>query len=96
MVGSEVCEVYFRDIIACIRALFGDSDFAPYLVFIPEKHYTSDSRAVRMYHDMHTGKWWWSTQVSMGVEQHSTIILYQQHHLTHHLTHASSVRGTPL
>jgi hypothetical protein len=69
MVGSEVCEVYFRDIIACIRALFGDSDFAPYLVFSPEKHYTSDSRAVRLYHDMHTGKWWWSTQVRMGVER---------------------------
>lgn len=64
LVGNEVCEVYFRDVIACIKALFGDPDFAPYLVFAPEKHYVDESKTMRMYHDMHTGKWWWSTQVS--------------------------------
>ena len=63
MVGSEVCDVYFRDVVACIRALIGDPDFAPYLVFAPEKHYTNEDKDVRMYHDMHTGRWWWSTQV---------------------------------
>jgi hypothetical protein len=55
--------VYFRDVIACLRALFGDPDFAPILVFAPEKHYTDELRSVRLYHDMHTGRWWWSTQV---------------------------------
>lgn len=64
LVGNEVCEVYFRDVIACIKALFGDPDFAPYLVFAPEKHYVDENKTMRMYHDMHTGKWWWSTQVS--------------------------------
>lgn len=64
LVGNEVCKVYFRDVIACIKALFGDPDFAPYLVFAPEKHYVDESKTMRMYHDMHTGKWWWSTQVS--------------------------------
>lgn len=65
MVGTEVCDVYFRDVIACIKALFGDPDLAQHLVTIPEKHFTygSDGRKIRMYHDMHTGKWWWSTQV---------------------------------
>lgn len=67
MVGEEVCEVFFRDVIACIRALFGDPDFAMYLVLVPEKHYTDDRKTVRMYHDMHTGKWWWSTQVKLFV-----------------------------
>ena len=54
---------YYRDIIACIKALFGDPDFAPYLAFVPERHYLDEDRTVRLYHDMHTGKWWWSTQV---------------------------------
>ena len=63
MIGSEVCEVYFRDVIPCIRALFGDPKFAPYLAFVPEKHYTSEDEDICMYHDMHTGRWWWSTQV---------------------------------
>ena len=63
LVGDEVCEVYFRDIIACLRALFGNPDFAPILVFAPEKHYTDELRMAQLYHDMHTGRWWWSTQV---------------------------------
>jgi len=63
MVANEVCEVYFRDVIACIKALYGDPDFAQYLVFLPEKHYVDEGKTQRMYHDMHTGKWWWSTQV---------------------------------
>lgn len=58
-----MCEVYFRDVIACLRALFGDPDFASVLVFAPEKHYTDELRKERLYHDMQTGRWWWSTQV---------------------------------
>ena len=38
------------DIIACIRALFGDPDFASVLVFQPEKHYVDEKREERMYH----------------------------------------------
>ena len=64
LVDDEVCEVYYWDIVACVRALFGDPDFAPVLVFRPEKHYIDDTREERMYYDMHTGRWWWCTQVS--------------------------------
>ena len=64
MVDEEVVEVYFCDILACICALFGDPDLAPYLVFAPEKHYADKEKQEHMYHDMHTGKWWWSMQVS--------------------------------
>jgi Plavaka transposase len=68
IVGTEVCDVYFRDVIACVRALFADPDLTQYLVTAPEKHLTdgSNGRKIRMYHDMHTGKWWWSTQVSIN------------------------------
>ncbi|KAI0088972.1 hypothetical protein BDY19DRAFT_1006916 [Irpex rosettiformis] len=55
-------DVYYRDVIACIRALFTDKSFAPYLVFAPERHYSDERQENRLYHDMHTGKWWWTTQ----------------------------------
>jgi hypothetical protein len=61
--GGEIFEVYFRDIIECIKALFSDPDFAPYMIHAPERHYTDDTCTMRMYHDMNTGEWWWSTQV---------------------------------
>lgn len=63
MVGSEVCDVYFCDVIKSVRALFGDPDFVPYLVFKPENQYTDERKDVHMYHDMHTGMWWWTMQV---------------------------------
>ncbi|KAI0091143.1 hypothetical protein BDY19DRAFT_984133 [Irpex rosettiformis] len=58
-------DVYYRDVIACIRALFMDKTFAPYLVFAPERHYSDEWQENRLYHDMHTGKWWWTTQTQI-------------------------------
>ncbi|KAH9010418.1 hypothetical protein EDB84DRAFT_1590846 [Lactarius hengduanensis] len=69
MAGSKVCKVYYRDVIECIKSLFGDPNFALYLHFAPEKHYTNDTEDTQMYHDMHTGKWWWSTQVALEQER---------------------------
>ncbi|KAI9440150.1 hypothetical protein H4582DRAFT_2111250 [Lactarius indigo] len=75
LVGDEVCEVFYRDIIQCIRALFGDPDLAPYLIFAPEKHYIDDERTEQMYHDMHTGSWWWTTQAAVEkVTPRATIV----------------------
>ncbi|KAJ7248067.1 hypothetical protein C8J57DRAFT_1522618 [Mycena rebaudengoi] len=28
----------------------------------PERHYADEDHTMRLYHDMHTGKWWWATQ----------------------------------
>ena len=64
LVGDEVCKLYFQDIIQCIHALFGDQDFAPYLRFAPERHYTDKDKDKRVYNDIYTGAWWWFTQVS--------------------------------
>ncbi len=54
--NGQNIDVYFRDIIECIRSLFGNPDFAQYLVFLPEKHYLEGATGerVRIYHDMHT------------------------------------------
>ncbi|KAJ6555069.1 hypothetical protein B0H10DRAFT_2201712 [Mycena sp. CBHHK59/15] len=37
-------------------------DFAPYLFVLPERHYADKDKTIRLYHNMHTAKWWWSTQ----------------------------------
>ncbi|KAJ7821262.1 hypothetical protein B0H14DRAFT_2831726 [Mycena olivaceomarginata] len=62
VVAGEVFELYSRNIIECVRALFGNTDFAPYLFVVPERHYADEDQTIRLYHNMHTGKWWWSTQ----------------------------------
>ena len=62
--AGETVTVYARNIISCIKALYGDATFAPHLIFQPEHHYEilGDQRH-RVYHDMHTGDWWWEVQV---------------------------------
>ncbi|KAJ7501282.1 hypothetical protein B0H11DRAFT_2373354 [Mycena galericulata] len=62
IVGGEAYDVYFRDILECVKALFGDPEFAAHLKVSPERHYADEDQTVRLYHDMHTGKWWWATQ----------------------------------
>ena len=62
-VGGEVFEFYYRDIIECIRTLFGDAGFSPSLILAPERQYTSTDRNDRLFHNMQTGRWWWRTQV---------------------------------
>ncbi|THH31606.1 hypothetical protein EUX98_g2563, partial [Antrodiella citrinella] len=62
LVAGEVFDVYYRDALECVKALYGDPSFAADLVYTPERHYADANHTVRMYHDMHTGKWWWDTQ----------------------------------
>ena len=64
VVAGEAFELYARDIVECLKALWGDPEFSAYLVFQPERHYADTDHTIRMYHDMQMGKWWWATQVS--------------------------------
>ncbi len=80
IVAGEAFEVFYRDILQCIEALFGDPEFAPILLLVPERHYADSEHTVRVYFDMNTGKWWWSTQVR--------IVYYPDDHPCH--THTSS------
>ncbi|KAI1797995.1 hypothetical protein LXA43DRAFT_875754 [Ganoderma leucocontextum] len=61
-VAGEIFEVFYRDVIQCIRTLYGDPEFTGILAFTPERHYTDPDHTVRVYFDMHTGRWWWETQ----------------------------------
>ncbi|PPQ83323.1 hypothetical protein CVT26_015163 [Gymnopilus dilepis] len=59
---GEVLEFYARDPIECLEALWSDPDFVNDLIVEPERHYGDKDMTVRIYHDMHTGKWWWEVQ----------------------------------
>jgi hypothetical protein len=65
--GGESFDFFFRDIIPCIRALFGDPTFATRLVFAPEHHYQDVEHTKQLFGEMHTGKWWWSVQVRQNI-----------------------------
>ncbi|KAJ7805230.1 hypothetical protein B0H14DRAFT_3091624 [Mycena olivaceomarginata] len=75
VVNGEVYHLYSRDILECVRALWGDTDFAPYLFVAPERHYIDKDKTIRMYHNMHTGKWWWSTQAAVEQEYPGATII---------------------
>ncbi|KAJ3553227.1 hypothetical protein NP233_g12696 [Leucocoprinus birnbaumii] len=65
VVGGESFEFFSRDILECIKSIWKDPQFANELIVEPEHHYTDEDETVRMYHDMHTGKWWWNTQKAL-------------------------------
>jgi len=47
-----------------IRYLLSRPTFAEHLVVAPAKVYTYTGSNVRVYSEMHTGDWWWRTQVT--------------------------------
>ena len=63
VIAGETLEFYARDIVECLKVLWADPDFLPFLVFEPEEHYADDDHTVHIFHDMHTWRWWWNTQV---------------------------------
>ncbi|KAI0351066.1 hypothetical protein OH77DRAFT_1411790, partial [Trametes cingulata] len=75
IIGGECFEFFYRNIIDCVRALFSDPEFAGILVFRPERHYADEDHQVRVYFDMHTGEWWWSTQEQLDSERPGATIV---------------------
>ncbi|KAH9847806.1 hypothetical protein C2E23DRAFT_740945, partial [Lenzites betulinus] len=69
VVQGEAFEVYYRDALECVRALFGDPEFAKHLLLLPEHHYTDARKNVRLYFDINTGDWWWNMQRKLDKKQ---------------------------
>ncbi|KAJ7083270.1 hypothetical protein C8R43DRAFT_1092761 [Mycena crocata] len=65
VIGGEAFDVYFHPIMECVRALYGDPEFAQDLIFAPERHYADADKTIRLYHDIHTAEWWWKTQKTL-------------------------------
>ena len=66
-IGGETLTFYFRDVMQCIQALYGDPEFAHELVFVPERHYLDPEHTCRVYSEMHTRDWWWAVQVITSI-----------------------------
>ncbi|KAG1820104.1 hypothetical protein EV424DRAFT_1472488 [Suillus variegatus] len=64
-----------KECIECVKALYGDPDFADFLVFTPERHYADKEQTVQLFHDMHTGKWWWNTQKKLDQRKPGATII---------------------
>ncbi|KAI1783665.1 hypothetical protein LXA43DRAFT_977019 [Ganoderma leucocontextum] len=75
VVAGEPQEVFFRDILQCVEALWGDPEFAPILLLVPERHYADADHTVRVYFDMNTGKWWWATQKELEREKPGATVI---------------------
>lgn len=54
---------FYRDILECIKFLFGNPGFANQMDYEPYEVYEADSET-RVYHEMCTGKIWNELQVS--------------------------------
>ncbi|KAI0026893.1 hypothetical protein K488DRAFT_91714 [Vararia minispora EC-137] len=79
--GGETYELYLRDAMGLVKALYGSPEFANELVFAPEKHYvqlSGEGGRITWSHrfsDMHTGWWWWQLQAKMESERPGVTII---------------------
>jgi hypothetical protein len=62
-IAGETVTMYSRNIVECVKALYGNAKYAEQMIFKPERHYDKDNGRQRHYHDLHTGEWWWQMQV---------------------------------
>ncbi|KAG1854255.1 hypothetical protein F4604DRAFT_1883347 [Suillus subluteus] len=75
IVADEVFDVYSHNIMECVKALYSDPDFSQHLLHAPKCHYVDSDKTVRMYHDLHTGKWWWSTKAKLETKKHGATVI---------------------
>ncbi|KAG2743481.1 hypothetical protein P692DRAFT_201886479 [Suillus brevipes Sb2] len=75
IIADQAFDIYYCDIIECIKVLFGDPNFAQYLVFVLECHYADEDKTVHLYHVMHTGKWWWNCQKKLDEEHPGATVI---------------------
>ena len=75
MVAGEAFDLHYRDIMECIKALFGDPELSEHLILAPEQHYVDKDQTIRHYCDLYTGKWWWSTQKEIEKERPGATII---------------------
>ncbi|KAI0639530.1 hypothetical protein C8Q77DRAFT_1224356 [Trametes polyzona] len=74
-VMGEKFEMYARPLLECILALYSDPEHVRYLCFAPERHYADADKTIRLYHDVHTGQWWWSTQKQLESEKAGATVI---------------------
>ncbi|KAG1731097.1 uncharacterized protein EDB91DRAFT_1085209 [Suillus paluster] len=64
----------FSNLKYSLQALYRDPELH-YLIFVPERHYTDQDETQRLYHDLHTGTWWWKMQTQLKKEKPSATVI---------------------
>ncbi|KAF7795494.1 hypothetical protein EIP86_006656 [Pleurotus ostreatoroseus] len=66
--GGQPVDLYYRNILECLDNLYSNPQFADTMHFVPERHFTDETKASRMYRGVHTGDWFWKrqTQIKCG------------------------------
>ncbi|KAF8269868.1 hypothetical protein EI94DRAFT_1828626 [Lactarius quietus] len=76
VVAGCTLQLYSRDILQCIRTLFGDPEYVRDMAFAPKCHYTDSQQTCRVYSEMYTGDWWWAVQTSLEAQRPgATVVL---------------------
>ncbi|KAJ3915181.1 hypothetical protein F5877DRAFT_92392 [Lentinula edodes] len=75
VIAGEALDLYKRPVMECIQALYGSPEHVHYLCLTPEQHYSDANKTNRLYHDMYTGKWWWSTQKQLEKDKPGATIV---------------------
>ncbi|KAG8940753.1 hypothetical protein FRC03_005128 [Tulasnella sp. 419] len=60
--GGKEYEVYFRQPLECLAALYSNLAFADKMVFAPENQWADEEKRSCLYNKMNTGDWWWQKQ----------------------------------
>ncbi|KAI0063046.1 hypothetical protein BV25DRAFT_1802716 [Artomyces pyxidatus] len=74
-IDGETYEVYFRDIMECVRSLYSNPEFAQHMAYAPEQHFADDEMKTRMYGKMYTGDWWWQVQAVLENDKRGATII---------------------
>lgn len=64
--GSEILDLWLRDIVEVVRELIKDRRFLEYMRFAPERHWETAEKKIRIYDEMWSGDWWWRIQVGQA------------------------------
>lgn len=56
-------DVLYRDPKLVLEELWSRVDLKGKIATVPERRYTNDLKAVRLYSEFHTGDWMWNKQV---------------------------------
>ncbi len=56
-------DLFHRDILACIRMLYGNPAFSKVMSYRPRKCYADKGRQHRLFTELHTSNWWNEIQV---------------------------------
>ncbi|KZV78680.1 hypothetical protein EXIGLDRAFT_589467, partial [Exidia glandulosa HHB12029] len=65
--SDQTHEVFYRNPLDCLRALWADPTFAEHMSFAPEKRFADALKNIRLYTEMKTGDFWWDIQAKLPV-----------------------------